>query len=115
MSDFSNKSEGRRRTTPQWSKDYFSKQSNISSAEKQVNRSKRYCPMCGMTFANVGNTTRHVINIHKISRDIVHTLWDSPSTPEVYEEWEDDDDEDVVLAIDCSTHAEIPLKTLVIE
>lgn len=73
--------------------------------------------MCGTTFANVGNTIRHVVNIHKISRDVAHSLWTPPSPDpdeiSVFEEY--NDDEDVIFAVDCSTHEEIPITTLVIE
>lgn len=73
--------------------------------------------MCGMTFANVGNTIRHVINIHKVSRGEAHSRFEqqySSSDPEVFEEYNEDDD-DVIFAVDCSTHEEIPVTTLVID
>ncbi|KAL5288287.1 hypothetical protein ACFFRR_008869 [Megaselia abdita] len=95
---------------------YYSESKNQSAKklESNQNKSKRYCPMCGGTFSSTGNCIRHVINIHKISREVAHTLWDRQS-PVVLEQYEDEDDKDVVFAVDCSTHEEIPLKTIIIE
>lgn len=83
--------------------------------EQQCRR--KICPKCSRVFTTTRNTLRHLINIHRVPKNKVHSLWTDPvpinddSKNNFTNELDDEeDDEDVVLSVDCCTLEEIPLK-----
>lgn len=76
---------------------------------------RKICPKCSKVFTTTRNTLRHLINIHRVPKNKVHSFWNdtipNDSQNDLGNESEDEeDDEEVVLSVDCCTLEEIPLK-----
>lgn len=112
----------------------YCNEKQITNLEKHEDICRRkICPKCSKVFTTTRNTIRHLRNIHNVPKSRIHTLWSKKvKKPKVVqhevpvdvqengdsgnasynnlENFEEEEDEDVVLSIDCSTHEEIPLK-----
>lgn len=78
---------------------------------------RKICPKCSKVFTTTRNALRHIINIHRVPKSKVHTLFNDPNPIQSGNGKggdqvgnDEEDDEDVVLSVDCCTLEEIPLK-----
>lgn len=109
---------------------YCSETITVGLERHEDNCRRKICPKCSKVFTTTRNTTRHLINIHRVSKNKVHSLWNNNVTNKTHsfngsaedqnhvgnelvdDDEEEEEDEDVVLSVDCSTHQEIPLKRI---